>query len=142
MSEQRGRDDANNCFACGPDNSIGLHIKFRLDDGICHGEFTPGDNHEGFHGVTHGGILFAALDDVMANWLFLQGIRGYTARCEIRYREPTPTHTRILLEGSCEKQRSRMVQLQGVAKRADNQAVVAETSAVFMIEPGGNALTS
>ena len=134
MSEPRGRDDANNCFACGPNNSIGLRIKFNLDDeGVCRGEFTPGDDHEGFHGVTHGGIVFAALDDVMANWLFLQGIRGYTARCEIRYREPTPTHTKVLLEGICEKKKSRMVHLRGTAKRADTGAILAETEALFMV---------
>ena len=138
MTEPRGRNDANNCFACGPDNAIGLRIQYRLDEsGVCHGEFTPHDDHEGFQGVTHGGILFAALDDVMANWLFLQGIRGYTARCEIRYREPTPTHTRLLLEGSCEQRKARMVRLRGVAKRADNGATVAETAAVFMVEASG-----
>lgn len=135
MSESRGREDANNCFACGPENPIGLRIEFRLDaEGVCHAEFTPGDNHEGFYNVTHGGILFSALDDVMANWLFLQGIRGYTARCEIRYREPTPTHTRLLLEGRCEKRKSRMVQLRGIARRADTGNVVAEAEALFMIE--------
>ena len=135
MSQSRGREDANNCFACGPENPIGLRIQFRLDaEGVCHAEFTPGDNHEGFHKVTHGGILFSALDDVMANWLFLQGIRGYTARCEIRYREPTPTHTLLLLEGRCEKRKSRMVQLRGIARRADTGNVVAEAEALFMIE--------
>lgn len=137
MSEARGREDANNCFACGPNNSIGLRIEFRLDsEDVCHGEFTPGDDHEGFHGVTHGGIMFAALDDVMANWLFLKGIRGYTARCEIRYRAPTPTHTHVLLEGRCEKRKSRMVELHGIAKRADTGQVLAETEAMFMIERG------
>jgi acyl-coenzyme A thioesterase PaaI-like protein len=135
MSEPSGRDDANNCFACGPDNAIGLRIQFRLDsEGVCHGEFTPGDDHEGFHGVTHGGILFAALDDVMANWLFLQGMRGYTARCEIRYKRPTPTHSRVLLEGRCEKRKSRMVQLNGIAKCAETGHVLAETDATFMIQ--------
>lgn len=134
MSDARGRADANNCFACGPDNTIGLRIAFRLDAaGVCHGEFTPGDDHEGFHGITHGGIIFAALDDVMANWLFLQGIRGYTARCEIRYKQPTPTHTKVLLEGVCESRKSRVVQLRGVAKRADTGVVLAETEAMFMI---------
>ena len=133
--DERGRDDANNCFACGPDNPIGLRIAFRLDeDAVCHGKFTPGDNHEGFHGVTHGGILFSALDDVMANWLFLQGLRGYTARCEIRYRQPVPTHVDVRLEGRCEKRRGRLVQLKGIALRGDTDEVVAETDATFMID--------
>ena len=134
-SAARGRPDANNCFACGPDNPIGLKIAFTLDEEkVCHGSFTAGDNHEGFHGVTHGGILFSALDDVMANWLFLQGLRGYTARCEIRYRQPTPTHVPLKLEGRCAKRRGRLVQLRGTAVRGDTGELVAETEATFMID--------
>jgi hypothetical protein len=32
--------------------------------------------------MTHGGLIYSALDDVMANWLFLQGARGHTAKCD------------------------------------------------------------
>ena len=138
MSERKeSMLQANNCFACGPENPIGLRITFTLDDEmVCRGEFVPGDNHEGFPGVTHGGILFAALDDVMANWLFLQGLKAYTARCDIRYRQMTPTHTTIRLEGRCTKRRARLVQLEGIAIRADSMEAVAQTQATFMLESG------
>lgn len=130
-----GRADANNCFVCGPQNPIGLRINFSLDDDqICHGAFTPSRNHQGFDGVTHGGILFSALDDVMANWLFLQGIRGYTARCEVRYRAPLPLDTTVALEGRCLKQKGRLVVLEGKALRADDGVLVAEAQATFMCE--------
>lgn len=129
----RGRPDANNCFVCGPNNPVGLQIVFHLDDQkICHGTFTPSENHQGFDGVTHGGILFSALDDVMANWLFLQGIRGYTARCEVRYRAPLPVATTVHLEGRCLSEKGRRVLLEGKALRADDGSVVAEAEATFM----------
>ena len=73
MSQERARPDANNCFVCGPDNPIGLHLTFRMDGTVCRSEFTPDQCHVGFDGMTHGGILYSALDDAMANWLFLQG---------------------------------------------------------------------
>ena len=131
----RGRPDANNCFVCGPENPIGLRIAFHLDDDqVCHGGFTPGGNHQGFDGVTHGGILFSALDDVMANWLFLQGIRGYTARCEVRFRAPLPLQTAITLEGRCVKQKGRLVFLKARALRVDDQSTVADAEATFMRE--------
>ena len=132
-SAVRGRPDANNCFVCGPDNPVGLKIVFHLDEErVCHGTFTPSLNHQGFDGVTHGGILFSALDDVMANWLFLQGIRGYTARCDVRFRAPLPLQTAVALQGRCLKQKGRLVVLEGKALRADNGALVAEAQATFM----------
>jgi len=132
MSEGVGRLDGSNCFVCGPRNPIGLQLRFHLDDDICRSEFTPSAVHCGFDGVTHGGIVFSALDDVMANWLYLKGIRGYTAKCEIRYRAQLPTGCRVELEGRCINQRRRLVVMQGIARRADTGEVVAECEASFM----------
>ncbi len=134
MTESRGRDDANSCFVCGPENPIGLNLKFRLQDDICLGEFTPSRNHCGFDGMTHGGIIFSVLDDVMANWLFLKGIRGYTAKCDVRFKRPLPTECKVELEGRCLKQRSKLILMAGKAARFDNGEVVAECQASFMLE--------
>ena len=48
MSQERARPDANNCFVCGPDNPIGLHLTFRMDGTVCRSEFTPDQRHVGF----------------------------------------------------------------------------------------------
>ena len=126
------RTDANRCFVCGPANPIGLNLTFNLEDDICVSEFTPGENHCGYDQVTHGGIIFSALDDVMANWLFLKGRRAYTAKCDIRYRGALPIGTRVLLRGECLRERGRLTLLKGTMTRADNGEVVAETEASFM----------
>ena len=68
---QDGR--ANNCFVCGIDNPIGLKVEFSLLYYVCIGSFTPQMQHAGYDNLTHGGILFSLLDDVMANWAWLQG---------------------------------------------------------------------
>lgn len=125
---------ANNCFACGPENPIGLKITFRIDDDdVCRAEFTPQKNHEGYPGMTHGGIVYSALDDVMANWLFLQGLRGHTARCDIRYRLPLAIGDTVHLEGRCTSRRGRRVQLSGLALSRESGKVVAETQGTFVI---------
>ncbi len=129
------RTDANRCFVCGPSNPIGLNIEFRLIDDVCHAEFTPGPDHCGYDNVTHGGLIYSALDDVMANWIFLKGQRAFTARCEIRYKQALPIGTQVLLEGHCVQQRKRLVRVKGVMKRADNLETVAEADASFMIDP-------
>lgn len=133
MTESRGRQDANNCFVCGPENPIGLKLSFRLQDDICLSEFTPGHNHCGYDGITHGGIIFSVLDDVMANWLFLKGIRGYTAKCDVRFKHSLPPECTVALEGHCMKQRSKLVVMSGRAVRIDNGVVVAESEASFMV---------
>ena len=125
--------DASNCFVCGQQNPIGLQLNFRLEDDICRSEFTPMEDHCGYDGVTHGGILFSALDDVMANWLFLKGHRALTAKCDIRYHHALPVGTQVRLEGSCIKQKARLTQMRGVMVRTDNQATVAEAEASFMM---------
>ena len=128
------RSDANNCFVCGPHNPIGLKLSFTIDeDNICRSQFTPAENHCGYDGVTHGGIVFSALDDVMANWLFLKGFKAFTAKCEIRYRDALPIGTPVRLEGHCLKKRARLTQMRGLLIREDTEDVVAEAEASFML---------
>ena len=125
---------ANQCFVCGPGNATGLNIRFRLDGAVCRAEFTPGAAHVGYDGVTHGGILFSLLDDVMANVVFLQGERCYTAKAEVRYRQPLPVGTPVRLEGRQQRRKGRLAVLEGRVVRRDDDSVVAEATGSFMIE--------
>lgn len=127
------RNDAGNCFVCGPDNSLGLQVQFELDGGVCRGRFTPGEDHCGFDGITHGGIIFSLLDDVMANCLFLKGQRCFTAKCEIRFRSQLPTGAEVLLEARPVKEKRHVVVMEGIATRAETSEVVAETVASFVV---------
>ncbi|MGI9327180.1 MAG: PaaI family thioesterase [Pseudomonadales bacterium] len=124
---------ANGCFVCGQANDIGLQVRFRLDGAVCRAEFTPQQHHAGYDQVTHGGLLFALLDDVMANWLWLQGIACFTARADIRYREPLTIGTPVQLEGRCEKRKGRLAQMSGLIIRQADQQLIAEASARFML---------
>lgn len=133
MSSASAPRVANRCFVCGPDNPIGLHLTFRLEDGACVSEFTPGENHQGYPGVIHGGMLYSALDDVMANWLYLRGARAYTARCEIRYRQPAREGEKLLLEGRQTARKRTLVEMAGTARRASDGQVVATTTATFVV---------
>jgi len=143
VSAERGRPDANTCFVCGPDNPAGLQVDFALDGDVCRAEFRPGPDHAGYQDMTHGGILFSLLDDVMANWLFLQGIRAHTARCEIRFRAPVPLGTPLRLEGRLERRRGRLATLSGRAFDASSGRLLADAEAAFMIQqdapPGAGA---
>jgi len=128
------REDANHCFVCGPGNASGLKVAFHMDGEVCRADFTPGPDHVGWEDTIHGGILFALLDDVMANWLYLQDLRGHTARCEIRYRQPLRVGTPVRLEGRLVERRGRMATMAGCIDREDGQRV-AEAEARFMLVP-------
>ncbi len=134
MSAAGARDDASHCFVCGPDNPIGLRLRFTLDGNYCRGSFTSRPEHVGFDGVTHGGIVFAVLDDVMANWFYLQGARGYTAKSEIRYREAMPIGATAALECELVRHKGRLVQLSARAVDATSGTTYAESDASFMLD--------
>ena len=129
--------DSNGCFVCGPGNPIGLQLRFRLDGDVCRSEFTPDERHAGYRGVTHGGIVFSVLDDVMANWLWLSGIQCFTGKAEIRYRDQLPIGTAVRLEGRCLKRKGRLALMEGRVIREDTDEVVAEATASFMTRPEG-----
>lgn len=128
------RGDANHCFVCGPDNPQGMRIRFRLDGELCRAEYTPEPHQCGYDEVTHGGILFSLLDDVMANRLFLEGERAYTGKCEIRFRKPAPVGEQILLEGELLERRGRRAILQGRARSVAGE-LLADATATFVVIP-------
>jgi hypothetical protein len=63
----------DNCFVCWLDDPAGLHLRFDVGDGINRVRFLLDSAFNGYHGVTHGGIQAAILDDAMAN---LETVRG------------------------------------------------------------------
>jgi acyl-coenzyme A thioesterase PaaI-like protein len=122
------------CFACGPDNPVGLRIRFDVQGDECTAEFTPNANHVGFSDTVHGGIIYTALDDVTANILYQQGRKAHTAKCEIRYRQPARVGEKLALKGWIETERRRLVILKGEIRRTSDDVVVAECESSFMLE--------
>jgi len=126
-------EEARMCFACGPDNPIGLHIKFQFKNGKCMGVFTPGKHHVGYRNIIHGGIIYSALDDVMANILYLKNIKAYTARCKIRYRKVLEVGQSINLIGWIKEENHRLFVLKGEARITEDDILIADCEASFML---------
>ena len=132
------RNDAMNCFVCGTNNAIGLKIEFILSEKGCTGNFTPKKEHSGFDNVTHGGIVFSILDDAMANWFYLQGASGFTAKSEIRYRNAMPIGVAVAIKCQFVKKKGKLVQLQSHASDMVSNMVYAESEASFILTDEGN----
>jgi len=102
---------ARQCFACGDDNPIGLH----LDDIRRQGDqvlatLHPRPEYQSYPGVLHGGLSATALDEVMGYAaILLAGIWAATATMELRYRTRVPYDAPLPLVAGVTDARSRRV---------------------------------
>ena len=58
------------CFACGPDNPIGLHLDFHFAEEKYVAEKTLPHEYQSYEGVVHGGIVTTMLDEAMGGYLY------------------------------------------------------------------------
>ena len=76
------------CFACGPRNAAGLHLIFQQVGDTVTTTFRGREDHQGFPGHVHGGVIGALLDEVMSRVPLLDGRWAMTARMDLRFRRP------------------------------------------------------
>lgn len=91
--------DDGKCFACGPDNAIGLHLRFAPAGGGVRAQISLGEQFQGWRGIAHGGIAMALLDEAMAHAAGHAGYRGVTASVKVRFRKPVPLGEELTLDG-------------------------------------------
>ena len=125
---------ANRCFVCGPGNTSGLNIKFRLEDEVCRAEWESSEAYMGYEGVTHGGIQFCLLDDVMANLLYLRGFTCVTAKADVRFRNPLGIGEQVELYGRLLNRRGPLAIIEGQIRLARDDTLVAESTGHFMVK--------
>ena len=77
-------------FVHGLRNASGLHLQYHLAGDRVVTTWVPGEDHAGFPGVVHGGLIAAVLDDVMGRCSVLQRRWVVTGRMETRFREVAP----------------------------------------------------
>jgi len=78
--------DYTMCFARGQENPIGLRLIFRREGETVRTKCTPGELHQGWPAIVHGGIINTILDEAMSYVPFFQGLNNVTAKMEVRLR--------------------------------------------------------
>ena len=114
------------CFVCGLENPAGLHAHFyQVDDDTCVGRFLPDDNHQGYPGRVHGGVIAAMLDETLgrAVWGDAQ-TWGVTAELTLRYKAPVPLGQMLTVVGRIVKENRRMFEAEGELLTADGTVAV------------------
>jgi len=101
--------DDGRCFACGRDNPIGLHLRFRIDGESASCETTLSSVFQGWKGVAHGGIVMALVDEAMAFAAGAVGWKGVTAECTTRFRRPIPLEEPVRICGKVLWQRRNVI---------------------------------
>jgi uncharacterized protein (TIGR00369 family) len=124
------------CFVCGMQNPIGLKAFFYQDkEGRVVAHFTGKEEHQGYPGVMHGGIVTALLDEVIARVAIAQDLFwGVTAKLEVRFRRPVPLGQPLTLVGEMTRLRSRTLEAHGEIRLEDG-TVAAEAEGVYIRLP-------
>ena len=128
--------DYQRCFVCGQRNPFGLHLVFRIDHNTVVADFQPREEHQGFPGVIHGGIVAAVLDEALGRTAMLGSHPEWTmtGRLELRYRRYVPYGPLLRVRASLGVERQRLHQASGVLTLADDEHVVfAEAQGTFML---------
>lgn len=119
------------CFACGKKNPIGLKLSFEDVDGKARASFTPLEEHQGYVGIVHGGIITALLDEAMAYSCLMKGIGAVTVEIKVRFRSPASPGERIDVEAEIEKKKGRLILARAKAYRPDGE-IIAEGEGKLM----------
>ncbi len=134
MSEDFVDDDR--CFVCGKKNPLGLKLEFKLDRaaGSASTEVRFPGHFQGWHGVVHGGLLAAVLDEVMIYAAGAFGVTCVTGEITVRYSKPLGTESPIRFEGRVVGRKGRVVTTEAEAVDASGRKAAWATAKLVVIE--------
>jgi acyl-coenzyme A thioesterase PaaI-like protein len=125
------------CPVCGDRsvNPAALEMRWAWDDGrrCVVGRFRPGDEHTGYAGRLHGGILSAVLDECLA-WACAVERRTYcmTGELSVRFKAPAKLGETIELTGRTLTSWGPYVRAEGEA-RSPARELIATASSTFVV---------
>ena len=104
-----------NCFVCGYENPIGLHVHPHVEGNAVVIRFTPRQEHCGFRGALHGGISASLLDEAMF-WAAAIGLHRtvVTAELQVRYKKPVPIDVPVRVEAHLLRAKRRTARTRGL----------------------------
>jgi acyl-coenzyme A thioesterase PaaI-like protein len=122
---------ARYCFGCGSLNPQGLHLDFKMEEGEVKAVFTPQQEHQGFPGYMHGGLVTTLMDEAMGWCTVFQQIWAVTARMNVRFREPVPLFQPATVSARIDKDRRRWVTVKAEVRSQEGE-ILAEAEGIFM----------
>lgn len=121
-------NDDDGCFVCGRSNPIGLKLDFSQEDDKYITYFTPQKEHQGYLGITHGGIICTVMDEIMARYVHILGHNAVTGEISVRLKRPARTGNRLRFTGYIISEEGRIINC-GAEAVSDDGTVIATATA-------------
>ncbi len=123
------------CFVCGTENPHGLGAVFYDDGKQVWTEVTPGEHHQGWPGVLHGGVITAILDETIGRVAFLHDRWVQTAKIGVRFKRPAPLGELLVARGELVRNHRRLMEMKGGLYVAGTGELLAEAKGTFIPLP-------
>jgi len=125
------------CFACGKKNPIGLKLEFEKLGEEYVTEFIPKAEHQGYEGITHGGIIATLLDEAMARLVWQDSGGAVTAEMNLRLKKPAPTGRKLRISARITGGDRRRVFCEAKAIEEEGAVVAEATAVIFRVKADG-----
>ncbi|MGI6295264.1 MAG: PaaI family thioesterase [Armatimonadota bacterium] len=126
--------DDDGCFACGKANEYGLQLEFEAINGEYVTYFTPQKRHQGYVGITHGGLVSTVLDEVMTRYAHSLGHNAVTGEITVRFKRPAKVGHRLRFVGRIESENSRMLLMSADATDEDGTQIAEASAKIIKVK--------
>ena len=99
---------SRDCVICGQEHPTGMRLHFAVDAAGSESAWTVQERFAGFHGVLHGGLVLAVMDDAMWYAIYAQSGVTLTAEATVRYRRRVEVGQAITIRGRVQEHRGRL----------------------------------
>ena len=120
-------------FVHGLRNPHGLHLQYHLAGDRVVTTWVPDDDHAGFPGFVHGGLIAAVLDDAMGRCSVLHRRWVVTGRMETRFRDAAPLGAALRVEGWITRLTRRVMTAEALMTLEDGGVVAGATGTYLPI---------
>lgn len=113
------------CFGCGPNNPLGMRLRFTREGDEVVTRFVPPKGYEGPPGVFHGGLQSTLADEV-AGWALvgLLGRMGFTTSLNVRFLRPVRIEHEVEARARIGTRAGHIVTLDVTLKQAGRTAMM------------------
>ena len=123
------------CFGCGKEHSTGLHMQITAGAGLhVIGNFTVTEHHQGAPGLAHGGLLSAAIDEVLGSLNWLLGEPVVTASLSMHFLRPVPVGSVLHIEAEVTGVMQRKVYTSAVGRLGDASGEIAVSASALFVQ--------
>ena len=132
--------NSRNCFICGMENPIGLHLHiYETAPGEVQSTYTAPEHFQGYPGVLHGGIVGAIIDEISGRAHIgsdpLNPRFMFTARMEVKYRKNVPIGKPLKIMGKSGKSRATSAEAWAGIYDAETNELLAEGNTLLIDVP-------